>query len=87
MKWQPIETAPLNRVRVLLNTGWGVVIGRYLEFEDDGTDSIGHDAGWISEEGETMVGRSFGNPSYMHESTGQPTHWMPLPECLVIEDE
>ena len=80
MTWQPIETAPTDGTNLLLYTEEGITQGQYLDPEPDGIDSMGHDGGWMSYDGYSFPGRSFGNPKYFNEPQGQPTHWQPLPE-------
>lgn len=79
-EWQPIETAPKDGTDLLLYTAEGITQGQYLDPEKDGPDSMGHDGGWMSYDGYSYPGRSFGNPKYFCDPQAQPTHWMPLPE-------
>ena len=80
MKWQPIETAPKDGTPVLIWTPEGHDIASYSPREDDGQQSMGHDAGWWGCLTPADPGRHMGNPDYYREAECQPTHWMPLPE-------
>lgn len=84
--WQPIETAPKDGKRLLLaragseEDGEGfATMGWWMDAEPDGSDFMGHDAGWVDVDyGDFFPGRSFGNPQYFREAR-TPTHWMPMP--------
>jgi len=79
MPWQPIATAPKDGNKILFYHGDGYVAeGAWTEAEEDGQQSMGHDAGWLSNT--TFPSRTFGNPEYYSEAIDPPTHWMPLPE-------
>ena len=79
-EWLPIETAPTDGIKILLLLEDDrVESGRWIEIEEDQVDSMGHDAGWMSDSGWTFPGRSFGSPEYLAAPTGMPTHWKPLP--------
>lgn len=80
-EWRPIETAPRDGTRILLLLGdHRIESGKWVDAEEDGPDSIGADAGWLSDSGWTMPGRSFGHFLHRREPMAPPTHWMPLPE-------
>lgn len=74
MKWQPIETAPLETLLLLYGKwGWtkdittyeGVVVG------------FGRTNEWDEEDTEILWETHTENP---YSDEGIPTHWMPLPE-------
>jgi hypothetical protein len=83
-KWQPIETAPKDGTEILLYPQY--VIGWWefgdnewmvmaIPLKEDGT--IEHD--WKEFRRWYCV--------YAYRGGGQPTHWMPLPEPPVINDD
>jgi len=80
MDWQPIETAPKDRKILLLTREERMELGEWIEKEGDGPDSMGSDAGWITESGFTFPGRSFGNPKHQYCAFDPPTHWMERPK-------
>lgn len=57
----------------LIMNSEGIEIAQYHDAMDDGSDYMGHDKGWFGTYAHPS--RSFGNPEYMHEAQGQPTHW------------
>jgi hypothetical protein len=78
--WQPIETAPKDGTQVLVWCDEGIDIARYSEREEDGVDSMGHDAGWWGIHQPMDPGRHMGNPEYFREAENQPWAWMPVPK-------
>ena len=81
LKWQPIETAKEDGEKILLYLSEGNIVDGWWEpKEDDGPESMGHDAGWHDEAVSTSPSRSFGNPKYYNEAINPPTHWSPRPE-------
>jgi hypothetical protein len=78
--WRPIELAPKDGTHVFVWTREGLGTAWFAEAEDDGPDSMGHDAGWWAIDLPCDPGRHIGNPAYFREAANQPTHWMPLPE-------
>jgi hypothetical protein len=79
------DELPETEMDVLISNSEGIEIASYSEIDEDGPDCMGHDAGFIGYKF-AMAGRSFGNPQYKYPSIGQPTHWMLLPEPLVISE-
>jgi hypothetical protein len=84
--WQPIETAPKDGTEVLLgrlavdSDDWDAsTLGWWIEAEEDGPDSMGHNAGFVDYAFSTFhPSRDFGSESHRYEAL-KPTHWMPLP--------
>lgn len=77
-RWQPIETAPKDKL--ILLAGDGVVMpGEWQEGSQDGPDYMGCDDGFVDCRYDHFTpSRSFGAEKY-RDAGRQPTHWMPLP--------
>ena len=86
--WVSVDTAPKDGTKILLLLEDDrIESGRWIEKEEDQVDSMGHDAGWITDSGWTFPGRSFGNPDYYSEPCNTPAHWKPLPAPPTTEKE
>lgn len=86
MKWQPMSTYHPRFGDVLVWCDEGYDISRFSEAEDDGPDSMGHDAGWWGVHQPMDPGRSIGNPEYFRPPQNQPWAWAPLLEPPFDED-
>ena len=85
--WQPIETAPKTRKKVILfylnrNNFPRTVMARWLtddEAAETDTDCVGLEGGWY----ECIDNWDDYTEVAIHE--GEPTHWMPLPPAPTSE--
>ena len=79
-EWRTIDSAPKDGTEILLWTPEGIDVSCWSELEEDGQQSMGHDAGFCGLLTCADPGRHMGNPEFFREAVNQPTHWMPLPE-------
>lgn len=95
--WPDISSAPRDGSKIILGLVYFdddgelqkmVSEGRWFAGEEDGSDYMGCDAGFLDSgcEGIFYRGRSFGNPEYFSKGR-QPTHWQPLPAPPALKSE
>ena len=88
-QWQPVETAPMTGVKVILsyrnrNNLPRTVMARWLtdeEAADSDLDDVGLEGGWYE------CIDNWPDFTQVAITEGRPTHWMPLPEAPAIAKE